>query len=389
MFTLDFLSLSLIIAIILIIFIAIIFFLRQKYEYKISNLILENEYLASQIILKDEHKDELKKEFENLSNRVFYETSQKSNQNLNQILTPLKEQIFGFSRKVDEVFLEETKQRVSLSDEIKNLKELNTKISLEANNLTNALKGQSKIQGDWGEMILESILEKSHLRKDYEYFVQNSYKDENQRVLRPDVVVKLPNNKDIVIDSKLSLNSYIDFVNQDEKSAKDEAFKRLNISIKNHIKDLSSKSYENLQGLNSLDFVLMFIPIEEVFILLNKNSKEIFELANKHKIMIVSANTLQISLRVIENIWQDERQNENAKEISKEASLMYDKFVAFVEDMENIGNSLNKSYEAYNKALNKLSTGRGNLISRSQKFLDLGVKPTKELNQKYLIKEEL
>ena len=268
MFTLDFLSLSLIIAIILIIFIAIIFFLRQKYEYKISNLILENEYLASQIILKDEHKDELKKEFENLSNRVFYETSQKSNQNLNQILTPLKEQIFGFSRKVDEVFLEETKQRVSLSDEIKNLKELNTKISLEANNLTNALKGQSKIQGDWGEMILESILEKSHLRKDYEYFIQNSYKDENQRVLRPDVVVKLPNNKDIVIDSKLSLNSYIDFVNQDEKSAKDEAFKRLNISIKNHIKDLSSKSYENLQGLNSLDFVLMFIPIEEVFILL-------------------------------------------------------------------------------------------------------------------------
>lgn len=389
MLTLDFLSLSLIIAIVLIIFIAIIFFLRQKYEYKISNLILENEYLASQIILKDEHKDELKKEFENLSNRVFYETSQKSNQNLNQILTPLKEQIFGFSRKVDEVFLEETKQRVSLSDEIKNLKELNTQISLEANNLTNALKGQSKIQGDWGEMILESILEKSHLRKDYEYFIQNSYKDENQRVLRPDVVVKLPNKKDIVIDSKLSLNSYIDFVNQDENSAKDEAFKRLIISIKNHIKDLSSKSYENLQGLNSLDFVLMFIPIEEVFILLNKNSKEIFELANKHNIMIVSANTLQISLRVIENIWQDERQNENAKEISLQASLMYDKFVAFVEDMENIGNSLNKSYEAYNKALNKLSTGRGNLISRSQKFLNLGVKPTKEINEKYLIKEEL
>lgn len=389
MLTLDFLSLSLIIAIILIIFIAIIFFLRQSYEYKISNLTLENEYLASQIILKDEHKDELKKEFENLSNRVFYETSQKSNQNLNQILTPLKEQIFGFSRKVDEVFLEETKQRVSLSDEIKNLKELNTQISLEANNLTNALKGQSKIQGDWGEMILESILEKSHLRKDYEYFVQNSYKDQNQRVLRPDVVVKLPNKKDIVIDSKLSLNSYIDFVNQDEKNAKDEAFKRLIISIKNHIKDLSSKSYENLQGLNSLDFVLMFIPIEEVFILLNKNSKEIFELANKHNIMIVSANTLQISLRVIENIWQIERQNENAKEISAQASLMYDKFVAFVEDLENIGNSLNKSYEAYNKALNKLSTGRGNLISRSQKFLDLGVKPTKELNQKYLTKEEL
>ncbi|WP_228285353.1 DNA recombination protein RmuC [Aliarcobacter lanthieri] len=378
---------------------ATIFFIRQKYqniinsyELKISNIEelfrIEKESLKEKIAFLENNKQQMKLEFENLANRLFDDTQKKSNQNINQVLTPFKEQLTLFGTRVNEIFNEDTKQRSSLITEIKNLKELNNQISQDAINLTKALKGQNKLQGDWGEMILSSILEQTGLRKGLEYKVQNSFKDDSGKLFRPDVIVHLPTNKDIIIDSKLSLNSYIDYTNSEDENDKKDALNKLVSSINNHIKDLSSKKYENLSDLRSLDFVLMFIPIEGAFILLNQTNQNIFELALKNNIMLVSPSTLYITLRTIENIWADERQNENAKEISKQAGDLYDKFVAFVDDVEAIGNYLNKSQDSYQKALNKLSTGRGNLISRAEKFLDLGVKPNKKISEKYLLNKE-
>ena len=377
----------LIVAIIFIVFVAILFFVTEKYKSKIKTLELEKEFLETSLAQNRENQNILKMEIENITSKIFEENSKKSNQNINQILEPFKSQLNIFGNRVNEVFTEETKQRVSLLTEIKNLKELNNQISNDANNLANALKGQSKIQGDWGEMILESILKQSGLRKDLEYKVQNSYKNSEGQTLRPDVIVHLPTNKDVVIDSKLSLNSYIDYFNSKDEGEKKEHINRLIFSIKNHIKDLSSKKYESLESLRTLDFVLMFVPIEGAFSLLMSQNNTIFETALKSNIVIVSPTTLYSSLKVIENLWQDNRQSENAKEISKQAADLYDKFVGFLNDFEEIGKSIDKSKDSYEKAINKLSSGRGNLISRSQKFLNLGVKPTKLIDNKF-IKEE-
>ncbi|WP_418180673.1 DNA recombination protein RmuC [Aliarcobacter lanthieri] len=399
MINIDYFILVAFIGLILVIFLATIFFIRQKYqniinsyELKLANIEelfrIEKESLKEKIAFLENNKQQMKLEFENLANRLFDDTQKKSNQNINQVLTPFKEQLTLFGTRVNEIFNEDTKQRSSLITEIKNLKELNNQISQDAINLTKALKGQNKLQGDWGEMILSSILEQTGLRKGLEYKVQNSFKDDSGKLFRPDVIVHLPTNKDIIIDSKLSLNSYIDYTNSEDENDKKDALNKLVSSINSHIKDLSSKKYENLSDLRSLDFVLMFIPIEGAFILLNQTNQNIFELALKNNIMLVSPSTLYITLRTIENIWADERQNENAKEISKQAGDLYDKFVAFVEDIEAIGNYLNKSQDSYQKALNKLSTGRGNLISRAEKFLDLGVKPNKKISEKYLLNKE-
>ncbi|WP_419677457.1 DNA recombination protein RmuC [Aliarcobacter lanthieri] len=396
MINIDYFILVAFIGLVLVIFLATIFFIRQKYqniinsyELKLANIEelfrVEKESLKEKIAFLENNKQQMKLEFENLANRLFDDTQKKSNQNINQVLTPFKEQLTLFGTRVNEIFNEDTKQRSSLITEIKNLKELNNQISQDAINLTKALKGQNKLQGDWGEMILSSILEQTGLRKGLEYKVQNSFKDDSGKLFRPDVIVHLPTNKDIIIDSKLSLNSYIDYTNSEDENDKKDALNRLLSSINSHIKDLSSKKYENLSDLRSLDFVLMFIPIEGAFILLNQTNQNIFELALKNNIMLVSPSTLYITLRTIENIWADERQNENAKEISKQAGDLYDKFVAFVEDVESIGNYLNKSQDSYQKAMNKLSSGRGNLISRAEKFLDLGVKPNKKISEKYLL----
>ncbi|WP_198304370.1 DNA recombination protein RmuC [Arcobacter vandammei] len=377
----------LIVAIVFILFATILFFVVEKYKSKIKTLELEKEFLETSMAQNRENQALLKAEIENITSKIFEENSKKSNQNINQILEPFKTQLNLFGNRVNEVFTEETKQRTSLLGEIKNLKELNNQISNDANNLAKALKGQSKIQGDWGEMILESILNQSGLRKDIEYKTQSSYKNSDGQTLRPDVVVHLPTNKDVIIDSKLSLNSYVDYFNSEDEEQKNEHISRLMLSIKNHIKDLSSKKYESLEELRTLDFVLMFIPIEGAFSLAISNNT-LFETALKSNIVLVSPTTLYSSLKVIENLWQDSRQNENAKEISKQAADLYDKFVGFIEDMEAIGNNLNKSQEVYQKALNKLSSGRGNLISRAEKFLDLGVKANKKISEKYLLNKE-
>ncbi|MCG3679456.1 DNA recombination protein RmuC [Aliarcobacter butzleri] len=399
MITIDYLVLIAIFLIIFVIFFAIIFTLKQKYQNIINSYLLkistleelskvEKENLKEKINFLENNKQQMKLEFENLANKLFDEKEKKSTTNLTFVLSSFKEQLDSFSKRVNDIYNDETKQRSSLLTEIKNLKELNNQISNDAINLTKALKGQNKTQGDWGEMILSSILDQTGLREGKEYTIQGSFTSAEGKRLRPDVIVHLPSNKDIVIDSKVSLNAYINYSKAENEDEKQQASKELVKSITSHIKDLSSKSYENIDGVKTLDFVLMFIPIEGAFLLATSSDDNLFKLAFDNNIMLVSPSTLYVTLRTIENIWRNEHQNENAQLISKKAADLYDKFVAFVGDIEDIGTNITRTQKAYDGAMNKLSSGNGNLIRRTEEFLELGVKPKKQLPNRYLSVEE-
>ncbi len=365
--------------------------ITANYELKLSNqekmAKTKEENLNERITLLEESKVQMKIEFENLANKLFDENQKKSNLNLTQVLTSFKDQLESFGKRANDIYSEETKQRTSLLTEIKTLKELNNKISSDAINLTKALKGENKTQGDWGEMILSSILDQTGLREGKEYDTQGSYTDKDGKALRPDVIVHLPSQKDIIIDSKVSLNSYLAYIKTDDKTKKELASKELLKSLTNHIKGLSSKKYEDIEGVKTLDFVLMFIPIEGAFLLASNENKDLFKMAFEHNIMLVSPSTLFVTLRTIENIWRNEHQNENAEIIAKKAADLYDKFYGFIKDIEDIGLNINKTQKAYNNAFSKLSTGNGNLIKRSEEFLELGVKPKKQINTKRITKE--
>ena len=365
--------------------------LNEKLESREKQLLREfkikEENLNEKITLLEESKIQLKIEFENLANKIFEDNQKKSNLNLNQVLTSFKDQLNAFGKRVDDIYNEETKQRTSLLVEIKNLKELNNQISSDAINLTKALKGQNKTQGDWGEMILSSILEQSGLREGKEYTVQGSFSSDDGKRLRPDVIVHLPSKKDIVIDSKVSLNAYVNYCKSENENDRVTASKDLVKSIITHIKGLSTKKYEDIDGVQTLDFVLMFIPVEGAFLLATSTEDSLFKVAFENNIMIVSPSTLYVTLRTIENIWRNERQNENAQLISKKAADLYDKFAGFVADIEEIGLNINKTQKAYDSAMNKLSLGNGNLIKRAEEFTDLGVKPKKQISTKYLLEE--
>lgn len=399
MITIDYLVLIAIFLIIFVIFFVIIFTLKQKYQNIINSYLLkistleelskvEKENLKEKINFLENNKQQMKLEFESLANKLFDEKEKKSTTNLTFVLSSFKEQLDSFSKRVNDIYNDETKQRSSLLTEIKNLKELNNQISNDAINLTKALKGQNKTQGDWGEMILSSILDQTGLREGKEYTIQGSFTSAEGKRLRPDVIVHLPSNKDIVIDSKVSLNAYINYSKAENEDEKQQASKELVKSITSHIKDLSSKSYENIDGVRTLDFVLMFIPIEGAFLLATSSDDNLFKLAFDNNIMLVSPSTLYVTLRTIENIWRNEHQNENAQLISKKAADLYDKFVAFVGDIEDIGTNITRTQKAYDGAMNKLSSGNGNLIRRTEEFLELGVKPKKQLPNRYLSVEE-
>lgn len=366
-------------------------FLRESYELKLINQAkifeTKEQNLNEKISLLVDSKQQMKLEFENLATKIFEENQKKSNLNLNQVLTSFKDQLDSFGKRVNDIYNDETKQRVSLLTEIKNLKELNNQISSDAINLTKALKGQNKTQGDWGEMILSSILEQTGLREGKEYNVQGSFSDAEGRRLRPDVIVHLPSKKDIIIDSKVSLNAYLTYCQSDDKIEKETASKELIKSINAHIKGLSSKKYESIEGVTTLDFVLLFIPIEGAFLLATSSDDTLFKMAFDNNIMLVSPSTLYVTLRTIENIWRNEHQNENAQLISKKAAELYDKFAGFVGDIEDIGIHLGRTQKSYDAAMNKLSIGNANLIRRAEEFLDLGVKPKKQINKKSVIEE--
>ncbi len=329
-------------------------------------------------------------EFENVANRIlkknsaeFTETNQK---NINDILSPLKEKILLFEKKVEETYEKGLKDQTDLKAELKKLHDLNMRISDEANNLTKALKGDVKKQGNWGEVILERILERSGLAEGREYEKQESVLTEDGKRVQPDVVIHLPENKHIVVDSKVSLIAYERLVNAQTEEQRQVFVKEHLQSVKSHIKGLSEKHYQNIPVFNSPDFVLLFIPIESSFSIAIQEDQELFSYAWDNKVVIVSPSTLLATLRTIASIWQQENQTRNALEIARQGGALYDKFVGFVADLEAIGKSIDASRKNYDAAYNKLKDGRGNLIRSAEKLKDLGAKASKELPQG--VKEE-
>lgn len=326
-------------------------------------------------------------EFENLANRIFKEKtdefSKQSKNNLQEILNPLKERITEFQTKVEETNKESISRTAALREQLLSLKEMNQQMSSDAQNLVKALKGDTKAQGDWGEIQLERILERSGLRKGEEYTIQESFTTEEGRK-RPDVIVNLPEEKKIIIDSKVSLVSYEKFVSAEEDDKKNIHIKSYIDSVKKHIKELSEKKYQNLFDVGSLDFVLMFIPIEPAFSLAVQYGENLYVDAYDKNIIIVSPSTLLATLRTIANIWKQEHQNRNVLEIAKQSGALYDKFVAFTEDLISVGNRLDQAKGSYVDAMKKLTDGSGNLVRRAEKIKELGAKTSKQLPQSIL-----
>jgi len=335
------------------------------------------------IKLLDEARETLKQQFNQLANEIFESKAKRfeesSQERLQLLLKPFREQISSFSKQTEERFLKENSERAVLHKELSRLRELNEQITQDARNLTNALKGENKTQGNWGEIVLERILEESGLREGMEYETQGSFKNEEGETLRPDVIIHLPQQKEIVIDSKVSLVAYERFMSAEEPAEKEAALKEHLNSINTHIKSLSEKRYERLEGIHTLDFILLFMPIEGAFLLALEQDGSFFSRAYEKNIMIVSPSTLLVTLRTIEHIWRTERQEQNAQEIAKQAEALYDKFAAFVEDLTKIGEQITKTQVSYDKALNKLSTGRGNLLRRVEMMKELGLKPKKSI----------
>ena len=345
------------------------------------------------LALLNETKGELKAQFKTLANDIFEEKGRKSSQQnkekLDAIINPFSKQLNEFKKKVDDVYDNEGKQRASLITEVKNLRELNQQLNKEARNLSQALKGDKKIQGNWGELILERVLEQSGLRKGHEYETQGGFRDTDNNILKPDVIIHLPQDKDIIVDSKVSLIAYEKYTSaenqKDQKSALNEHME----AIRNHIKTLSEKDYSSLSGVKTLDFVLMFIPIEPAFMVAFQHNDKIFVDAFSSKIVVVTPTTLLATLKTIENLWRYEKQNQNARDIADRAANIYDKFRGFIEDIEKLGKQLETTQSTYHDALNKLTRGRGNLVNQAQQLLSLGVKVKKEIPKSMLEKSEI
>ena len=324
-------------------------------------------------------------QFENLANRIFEEKQQRYTQqtkhNIEAVLAPFKNELDGFKRQISEQHIREGQERASLKTEILSLKALNQKITEEAAALTNALKGDNKKQGNWGEVVLERILKESGLREGHEFETQMSATSEHGKRFQPDVVVHLPNDKDVIIDSKVSLAAYERYYNCDDEAEKAHFLSQHVASIKGHIKGLGAKDYQTLKGIKTLDYVLLFIPIEPAFLIAVEEEPDLVTMALNHNIMLVSPTNLLVALRTINNIWQYEYQNQNAQLIAEQAAKLYDKFVGFVTDMEKVGKSMDTAHANYEQAMNKLTSGRGNLVRQIEKFRELGVQPSKRMSQ--------
>ncbi len=340
-----------------------------------------------------EHQEEIKQlqekltlAFKNIANEILEEKSKKfTDQNrtsLDELLKPLGEKITVFERKVEQANQDNLKRNTALDVEIRNLKDLNLKITREAENLTKALKGESQTRGSWGELILESILEKSGLENGREYFVQETFQNEEGRRFRPDVVVRLPDNKNIVIDSKVSLVSYDKYVNTENDEEKAQHLKAHIQSIRGHVKDLNQTNYQQLYKLDNLDYVLMFIPIEPSFLIAIQNDHQLYDDAHDKNIIIVSPTNLIATLRTIVSIWKQEYQNQNATEIARQGGALYDKFVALVEELVKVGHNIKKTQSSYEDAMNKLSTGKDNLIRKTERLKALGAKTHKSQDER-------
>ena len=333
-----------------------------------------------------ENEKMLIEKFENLANDILDRKSQKftdqNEKNLGIILGPLKEKIEKFEAKVEKSNKDSLQWNTALKTQIESLAELNKQINIEAENLTKALKGETKTQGNWGEFILESILEKSGLVKDREYFVQESMTSEEGRRFQPDVIVKLPEDKHVIIDAKVALVAYERFVNSDAEEDRESHLAQHVQAVRRHIKQLSEKEYQKLREQEGLDFVLLFIPIEPAFNLALQYDNEIFLEALDKNIVLVSPTTLIATLRTIASIWKNEYQSRNAIEIARQSGNLYDKFVGFTNDLLKVGRSMDSAKDTYEEAMNKLTAGKGNLISRVENIQKLGAKASKSLDVK-------
>ena len=327
----------------------------------------------------------LSAQFENLANRIFENSGRRvdeqNRQSLNSLIGPLRDQLDGFRRQVNESFGQEARERHTLAHEIRQLQQLNAQMAQEAINLTKALKGDNKIQGNWGEVVLSRVLEASGLRQGYEYETQVSVQLEQQQGrMQPDVIVRLPQGKDVVIDAKMTLVAYERYFNAEDEVTREQALQEHVSAMRAHIRLLGRKDYQQLPGLRSLDYVLMFIPVEPAFLLAIDRQPEIISEALQQNIMLVSPTTLLVALRTINNLWRYEHQSRNAQRIADRAARLYDKMRLFVDDMSGIGHNLDKAQQSYRLAMKKLAEGRGNLIAQSEAFRSLGVEIKRSIN---------
>lgn len=340
----------------------------------------------------NEAKEALTNQFKNLANEILEDKTKKfteqNAQQLDNLLKPLQTKLTEFKEQVSNSYEKESRERFALKHEIERLANLNLKMSDEARSLTIALKGDSKIQGNWGELVLESILESSGLRKGEEYLVQDSHTQADGSRLQPDVIIKLPEGRHLVIDSKVSITAY---ARHTEAASTDEADKELLAhiqSIRQHIQGLSGKNYAGIADIVSVDFVLMFIPIEPAFLSALKSAPNLYQEALSKNIVLVCPSTLMATLRTVAHLWRQDQQNNNAMEIARQCANLYDKFVGFVEDLEQIGKRLDQAQTSYHDAFNKLKTGKGNLIKAAEKVKELGVKPNKMIASNLLTQDD-
>ena len=334
-------------------------------------------------------REQLNKDFQLLANKILEEKTLRftdvNKANMDAILKPLGEKLSEFKTKVEETYDKESKQRFSLEERIRELVALNNQISEDANNLTKALRGNNKVQGNWGEMILESILEKSGLKKGEEYYIQETLRDEDGNTIQsndgnrmqPDVVIVYPGGRKIIVDSKVSLTAYVKCVESETDDVKAKAEKEHIASIKQHIDELSRKSYQDY--VESLDFVMMFIPNEPAYILAMQLDSTLWDYAYRKRILLISPTNLIASLKVVADLWKREYQSRNAQEIAKRGAALYDKFVGFVDTLQEVGKNIEKSHKSYEKAFSQLKDGNGNLIRQAEMLKELGVKPQKDL----------
>ena len=357
--------------------------LNKQFTELSTTLDAERSQNDEKLALLNEAREQLSNQFKALANEILEEKAKRfteQNQtNIGQLLEPLKLKLTEFQGKVEEVYVQEGKERSALAQQVKHLMELNKQLSDDAHNLTRALKGSSKTRGNWGEMILEKILESSGLRKGHEYDVQESHTRDDGSRAQPDVIIHLPEERHIIVDSKVSLNSYEEYVNAEDDEGRDLAFKRHLASVRGHIKELSDKNYHDIHGVKSLDFVLMFVPIEPAFMLAISQDNDLWQDAWKRNVLLVSPSTLLFVVRTVAHLWRQEQQNRNAQEIARRGAELYDKLVGFVEDLKGVGNRIKQAQSEYDKAYGKFVDGRGNVIRQAEMLKGLGVKPGKSM----------
>lgn len=356
---------------------------RDSVQVLRTTLEQERKQVEEKLALLEDARERMNTEFKNIANEIFENKqkvfTEKSTERLDGLLKPLSERIKEFEKRVEEAYSNEAKERFSLIKEVKTLQTLNAQISQDAVNLTNALKGQSKTQGTWGEVILERVLEQSGLVKGREYEIQVSLKDEDGRRLQPDVIVHLPEEKDIIIDSKVSLVAYERYCSSEDEAERQAALTAHIQSLRNHIVDLAAKSYQNLAGVRTLEFVLLFVPIEAAFVAAIERDSDLYNSAFEKRVMVVAPSTLFATLRIIQNLWRFEQQNKNAEEIANRAGMLYDKFVGFIDDLQDIGSRIDSTRRAYDAAHKKLTSGTGNLVRRAEQLRELGAKVSKSV----------